>query len=112
MSLLNYTRQRYSALEGVSHTNNYGKAILASDFKTIIVDLEQNALDGFLVIYVSEQYDAPDVTLPSGVNNDYHDVDYTDTRNGLVFGLGNEYNPASSTPGGNGRFNVETTGAR
>ncbi len=113
MSLLNYTRQRYYALENVdSGSDLLGKAIFSPDFKTIIVDLEQDALDGDLVVYVSDQYDEPDVSQPEGPNNDYHAVGYTDTESGVFFAVGFPYNPSSSTPGGNRRFNVESTGAR
>lgn len=112
MSLQNYTRQRYYALENASDANSYGNVVLGADFKTVIIDLEQNALDGDLVVFVSDQYDEPDVTLPAGPNNDYHAVGYTDSRNGVYFGASNPYNPASASPGGDGRFNLETTGAR
>lgn len=113
MSQHNYTRQRYYALENVSEGSDlFGKCFLAADFKTVIIDLEQDALDGDLVVYVSDQYDEPDVTLPAGADNDYHAVGYSDSRNGVYFSATNPYNPSTATPGGDGRFNLETTGAR
>ncbi len=112
MSLFNYTRQRYYTIENSTEANSYGEPILASDFKTVIIDLEQDALAGQLVVYVSDQYDAPDVTQAAGPDNDYHAVGYSDSRNGVYFSAPNPYNPATASPGGDGRFNLETTGAR
>lgn len=112
MSLFNYTRQRYYVLEDASDAQNYGIPELASDFKTVIIDLDQNALNGNLRVFVSDQYDAPDVSQPSTATNDYHEVGYSDTRDEVYYAVGLPYNPTTSTPGGNGRFNLETTGAR
>ncbi len=112
MSIFNYTRQRYYALEDASEAANIGLPILAADFKTVIIDLFQDSLDGDLIVYVSDQYEAPDVSLAAGPDNDYHQVGYSDTRNGVNYSADFPYNPASSDPGGDGRFNVETTGAR
>lgn len=112
MSQTNYTPQRYKVLENVQAADNYGTPILAADFKTVIIDLEQSALNGDLVVYVSDQYFAPDVSQAQGPDNDYHEVGYTDSRDTVYYTAGLNYNPATSTPGGNGRFNLETTGAR
>ncbi len=113
MSLYNYTRQRYNVLENASAPSNFGKCILASDFKTILVDLDQTGLDGELHIFVADQYEPVDVSLPFDKDtNEYYEVSYKDTRNGVLYSPAVPYNPSSSSPGGDAQFNVETTGTR
>jgi hypothetical protein len=112
MSQTNYTPQRYIVLDDAKGPDNIGTPILAADFKTAIVDIEQTLANGTLVVYVSDQYYAPDVSQPAGPDNDYHAVGYSDTRQGVFYSAASPYNPAVSTPGGDGRFNIETTGAR
>lgn len=112
MSLYNYTRQRYDVLTSAPASSNYGNPILAADFKTILVDLDQAELDGELAVFVSDDYDAPDVSASFGPDNEFYEVAYSDTRNGVEYNGSNRYNPSSSTPGGNAQFNVQTTGAR
>lgn len=117
MSQYNYTRQKYNVLENASAASNVGTPILASDFKTVFLDLLSAAgatVDGDLVVYASDDYDAPDVGAPLTPTNTFFELAYSDTRNGITYGPTTltYYNPSSSTPGGDARFNVESQGAR
>lgn len=113
MSIFNYTRQRYVVLQNASAATNLGEPILSADFKTALLDLQASAtLDGELVVAVSDQYEAPDVTQPFGPDNEFFEVGYSDTRNQVYYSSASRYNPASSVPGGSGQFNVENTGYR
>lgn len=110
MSLYNYTPQSYVVLENASDADNFGECKLASDFKTRILDLiSQGGLDGDLVVYESDRYEAPDVTQPVTPDNYYFAVPVTDMSTLITYFPTAPFNPGGGT---GGRFNVETTGSR
>lgn len=109
MSQFNYTPQTYVVIENADAADNIGDVILASDFKTRIIDLIPDLLDGDLVVYESDQYEAPDVSQPVSATNYYFPVPVTDMSTSITYFPTAPFNPAG---GAGGRFNVETTGSR
>lgn len=109
MSITNYSPQRYTVLESVSAADNYGSVVLAGDFKTRMVELiAGTGLDGELVIYESNQNDAPDVSAPVSASNSYYPVGYLAVSDQSFYDTDNPFVPSSA---GDYAFNVESTGS-
>lgn len=110
MSIYNYGAQKYPQLQNASAADNYGDAILASDFKTRMLDLECNSsLDGDLVVFESNQYLPPDISQPVSLTNSYYPVGYKNMADQVYYDNTNPYNPVGL---GRASFNIESTGSR
>ncbi len=94
MAISSYAPQLYVLAENATEPDVIGQPLLSADFDQAMIDvLPDGDQDGQLVIYASNQYNAPDVSQPVSSTNQYQAIGYTDMSDKSYYDTSNPITP-------------------
>lgn len=108
--ITSYSPQLYVLATDSTEADTIGQPLLSADFDQAMIELLSDAtLDGQLIVYASNQYDAPDVSQPVSANNQYQAIGYTDMSDKSYYDANNPLTPSGA---GILSVNADFTGSR